>query len=126
MTEELMPAEPSFDRSALDALADMAGDQARVFVDQLIQTYQGSAAKHLVVLKGAVEARDAKLVKEAAHALKGSAANLGLRRTVQIAAWMEDKGRNASLDPVPPVLPELEAEYERTRGVLADYLAQVK
>lgn len=123
MTEELTPAEPAFDRTALDALAEMAGDQARIFVDQLISTYQDSAVKHLVGLEHAIAAKDARAIKEAAHALKGSAANLGLRRTVQLAAWLEEKGRNGTLDPVPAVMPELKDEFERSRSVLRDYLA---
>jgi two-component system, sensor histidine kinase and response regulator len=71
-------------------------------------------------IQAALNRGDAKVVERAAHSLKGSVANFGAKRIVDLAFQIEMLGKKGDLAAVPEVLTQLNA----TLAVLAPELGQ--
>ena len=63
-------------------------------------------------------------MKQTAHALKGSAANLGARRMAHIAARIEELGGSGDLKEVADLLEELQSEFEGVSAELSESLIE--
>ena len=83
---------PSIDAQVLQTLREYDDDDDP-FVDILIETYLNEAPQHLDGIRAAVQSQDAKLLKESAHTLKSSSAQLGAMRFSQICKEIEQMGR---------------------------------
>jgi two-component system sensor histidine kinase/response regulator len=70
-------------------------------------------AKHLEELRGAVQRADSLAVARLAHAIKGSAANLGARRLSQLCADIETRAQAAEFDVTSENLDGLQREFIR-------------
>ena len=57
-----------------------------------------------------------------AHALKGSARDLGASKMADICQELEMCGESGSLDQVAELLAEVETEYARAKDALKEYL----
>jgi|GEM_PF-5881234 len=69
-----------------------------------------SSVEYLANTSAALERRDAKSLHAHAHALKGSAAAVGLQRIACIAGFIEDRATKHQLDDLAPALEALSAE----------------
>ncbi|MDY7020082.1 MAG: response regulator, partial [Cyanobacteriota bacterium] len=85
---------PSLDIQVLENLREY-DDEDEPFVDLLIETYLNEAPQHLDGIRVAVQAQDAKGMKESAHTLKSSSAQLGAMRFSQLCKEIEYMGRAA-------------------------------
>lgn len=63
---------------------------------------------------------DYKTIERTAHAIKSSAANLGLEDLKQIAASLEQLAHRGELPPCGPLIPELVSAYELANTLLRD------
>ncbi len=70
-------------------------------------------------LRAAHQAGDAKRVERVAHGLKGSVANFGAKRAVEVAYQIEQLGRGGSLNPVAELLHSLDLVLLALQGELA-------
>ncbi len=68
-------------------------DEDDPFVDLLIETYLKEAPQHLGAMRYGVDHQDAKALKEAAHTLKSSSAQLGAMNFSQLCKTLELMGR---------------------------------
>ena len=75
-------------------------------------------AIQLAEILRAIETRDFKLLRRAAHTLKGSVTYFGAEPLVQTALDLENHGRNESWDGCAELLPTLESELARFWTVL--------
>ncbi len=75
-------------------------------------------ATQLAEILRAIETRDFKLLRRAAHTLKGSVTYFGAEPLVQVALDLENHGRNESWDGCAELLPTLESELARFLTVL--------
>ncbi len=106
-------------------------DEDDPFVDLLIETYLGEAPQHLDAIRDGVVQQDAKKLKEAAHTLKSSSAQLGAINFSQFCKTLEMMGR-AVLEGEDPTqtcfvsgtaaeqLAAAEAEWQRVQTQLLD------
>ncbi|MBV5340177.1 MAG: response regulator, partial [Deltaproteobacteria bacterium] len=102
---------PVFDRSAL--LQRIGGDEA--LVGTFVTMFITSSDEHLAVLAKAAGERNAEQMRSRAHAIKGSAGNVGAVRLSVAAAALEKALReNPSVDPS-ELLARLEEEYRLFR-----------
>lgn len=100
--------EPVLASEVLNDLAEMFGDGGGAIVADIIQTYLDEAPDLIGRLRVAIPHGDADGVREAAHALKSSSANVG---TLQISAWakhMESAGRDGDLATISTVGAQLD------------------
>jgi HPt (histidine-containing phosphotransfer) domain-containing protein len=68
-------------------------DEDDPFVDLLIATYLEEAPQHIDGIRSAIAARDAKGLKESAHTIKSSSAQLGALRFSELCKELEYMGR---------------------------------
>jgi len=98
------------------ALERTGGD--REFLDELLGLYIEDFEDKYPQLKNAVEARDVDLIRELAHGLKGSSANLSLLALQDIFFRLEMAGRENNPEAAEKILPHLQEEYDRLRTFL--------
>jgi CheY-like chemotaxis protein len=95
----------------LDNDEEIAREIAGIFVS--------SSEELLVELVAAVSDRDAEVIRARAHAMKGSAGNIGANALQDLAGAMERAGRDGNLDEAEGLLPRLRASLEQVNGVLS-------
>ncbi len=103
------------DRSVLAGLREL-GDQE--LLTELADLFLEDVPPRLEALREAIEGGDAASVGRAAHALKGSSANMGALRMSTICAELEDAGHSGELEHALVLLGRLEAEFGRVRPAL--------
>jgi HPt (histidine-containing phosphotransfer) domain-containing protein len=93
------------------------------FIRELLQILLDALPRMAGDIRAAVAAANAEGLTMAAHALKGSAANLAAERVGKIAARLELMGRKQDLTGLRGVHAELEVELGRLVEQLKDILA---
>ncbi|WP_417513822.1 Hpt domain-containing protein [Marinobacter sp.] len=104
-----MVDKPHLDEEALAELRDVMEDE----FEMLIQTYLGDSKERIDSLKGAVMAGDSDAFIKTAHSFKGSCINIGAPRLGELCRKAEKVGQNESLAEAPPVLEEIDEEFQR-------------
>lgn len=89
--------EPVVEHSVLAELADMFGDGGGEIVLDIINAYLDETPDLVGRLRVAISDGNADGVREAAHALKSSSANVGAMRFGEYAKILESAGREADL-----------------------------
>ena len=90
-----------FDPSRLEELLDLGAAEDRQFVIELVEVFLDSARTRLQELDTARAVGDCRRVEAAAHALKGSAGNLGacaLQDVAQALMIASRRGDRAGID----------------------------
>jgi signal transduction histidine kinase/HPt (histidine-containing phosphotransfer) domain-containing protein len=90
------------------------------FLPNLIAMFQADLAERLIALRRALAAGDSDQISQHAHALKGSASELGARRMRAICERIELRARGGAVAGMQPMLRELEGEAELVRAALAN------
>src|ERR1700719_2649495 len=93
------PADEIKTEGAIDAeklLARFEGN--RKLLQSLIKTFRQDCPKMMARIRGALSARDPRMLAEAAHALKGSVGNFGPSSAFETAREIEKTGREGKLD----------------------------
>ena len=98
--------QPVLDDAHVDGLRSLGPG----FLAQLVPVFVSGAQECLQALRAAVSDGDAGALASAAHALVGSAANMGGLRVAAVSRRMETAARAGSLDRATADLAELEAE----------------
>jgi PAS domain S-box-containing protein len=112
-------AEPSpdvLDESVLDELRSIGAD--REFLPKVIALYLEDAPGCIDALRRAIAARDDEAMWRAAHAFKGTCANVGARRLVDLCAAIEKEGRNGTSRGAPVLFEALESEFREAAAAL--------
>lgn len=102
---------PVFDMDHAREITD--GDME--FLKELIEIFRDDCPERLGVISSAIKEKDFKALDEAAHALKGSAGNLGLTRVYELALKLEKMGKGEDISGADETFKELEEELERFR-----------
>ena len=88
-------------------------DGNRKLLGSLIGTFQHDCPKMMTKIRGALSARDPRLLAEAAHALKGSVGNFGPSSAFETAREIEKTGREGKLDGAWELCATLEDDLSR-------------
>jgi HPt (histidine-containing phosphotransfer) domain-containing protein len=107
--------QPVFDRQAL--LVRLGGNEA--LIQKFVTMFFDSANEHMNLLRQSFEAGDAEQMWAKAHAIKGSAGNVGACALSAAAAELEKAVRELQLAEQPALLARLEEQYrlfERETG----------
>lgn len=100
-----------FDRAAL--LERLGGNEA--LVEKFVVMFFKSADEHLLLLDQGISAGDAELVRTKAHAIKGSAGNVGACALAAAAATLDRAIREGRLDQQLDLRDQLHEQYQRFR-----------
>lgn len=88
----------------------------------LIMAYLEEAPGMIEKLRSAVQNRDARELKDAAHALKGSSLYVGAEKIADLAKSLEQAGRMNAMDDMERVFHDLEKNYSKIAGILTNVL----
>jgi two-component system, sensor histidine kinase len=111
-------ADSPIDAAVLDKLRHLQGGTGDLTV-KLAEIFTRDTGRRLDELRAAVKQADAASVARMAHAIKGSAANLGAHVMVRICAGIEVRAEQADLDTIPARIDELQREFMRACDALA-------
>jgi HPt (histidine-containing phosphotransfer) domain-containing protein len=80
---------------------------------ELVDTFREDSIPLLREVREAIAASDASRLRQAAHGVKGAAANLGGNSLAALCHELEIKGRAGTVDGAEALCPRVEAEFER-------------
>jgi len=106
------------DSEALDnlrALGDEMEDDS--FLKEVIEIYLTDTPKRLAEIRECLLSKEAERLTRAAHSIKGSSANLGATKVIDLARSIEEKSRE-SLEGLEPDIAELERSFEEVKVAL--------
>jgi CheY-like chemotaxis protein len=93
-------------------LRDAVGDED--LVREVVELFCEDAVIRVADLEGALASGDAEVLRRAAHALKGSAANVGASEVSRLAHRVELHGKAGRPDDARPLVARLQHEVART------------
>jgi two-component system, sensor histidine kinase and response regulator len=108
-------------RPAVNVAASPAG-RLGALLPQLIALFLRDAPPRIAEMRRASEAGDFPSLADAAHALKGSAANLGAGELVELSGALEAQGRSGSREGLAERIARLEAAFRRAHAELSQML----
>ena len=106
------------DAAALTAIRELGGADDPGFLDGLISDFREDSSKQLEALRGAVQSGNAKALELAAHALKGSSGNMGVRRMQALCLRLESIGKSGAVEGTAGLMEALEGELVRAKAAL--------
>ncbi len=115
------PGDAVLDPDTLRELEELDDDGR--FVEDLFTGFIRDARRNLAAMEASM-ARDERRFREAAHALKGIAGNVGALRLAAACHRANRAGSAGFADRAPDLLAEVADEVDRTEAALKDYLKQ--
>lgn len=110
----------AIDKNALQAICDMAGDDASSFLVEVIDSFLQDAPVLLQAIHTSVTNSDSLGLRQAAHTLKSTSATLGATTLSMLCKQLETMASKGTMAATSALSPELEAEYERVRAALQE------
>ena len=104
---------PTLDAARIDELCAMLGDDQTLLA--LFDEFFRDLPPRLETMHEGLKTRRAELIDVAAHAVRGTSANLGATGVSRLARQIETTAREEDLTPVGRLLAQLEAEICRLR-----------
>ena len=89
----------------------IALDETLEVLSEFTGMYREQAPGHIAAIRDAFAAGDLEALSRAAHTLKGSSANLGVKRVAETARQLERAGRANEADGVPGWIGELDGRH---------------
>jgi signal transduction histidine kinase/HPt (histidine-containing phosphotransfer) domain-containing protein len=118
------PTEPQstaavIDPVVLEKFRAIMGDDAPMFLSELIAAFQMDAVDLLAEMRRGVEEGNVEAVRRTAHTLKGSSATLGAMGLSALCRELEGTASEGVLEGAMEKVARVEAEYERAKAALA-------
>ncbi len=99
-----------FDEIAVQRLIELDPSGSNALIERVTKMYASSVDKYLTQLEDAWRAQDRKVVKDVAHTLKSSSANLGALKLSQACVEIESVIREETGDDLTPLIQHLREE----------------
>ncbi len=119
------PAGPCLDQRTLNGIRALQRPGAPDLLGKLVALYFESAPDLLQRMREATNRSDPEDLRQAAHALKSSSANLGALSFAALCKELEERGRSRQLDNITELLVGAETQYTRVREALLDETRKV-
>ena len=78
------------------------------------QSFQREVQDHLPLIREAIQSGNAEKLRQLAHRLKGTAANIGASAVAESCYALEKLGRSSTVQGAPALIQELQERYEQT------------
>ena len=115
----------AIDRSVLESLCEMAGSEASLLLEEMINSYLEDTEIRLQAIAEAIKQADAETIHQAAHSMKSSSANLGAGNLANLCEELEQLGRNKTIERTQDLLSEAESEYKLVQQELQAFLSAI-
>ena len=109
------------DVAILDGYRVLQDEGEPDIITEFIDTFLEDLPPRLAAIRSAVEGRNAREIKSAAHALKGSSASIGAAQLAALCSTLELMGKTGDLASGTTLLAEIETATEAARVALAGY-----
>jgi len=113
------------DSSSLDMIFDLMDGDAEMIVD-LVDTLAETTPELLDELDQGVKSQNPSQIREAAHALKSSNAQLGALDFSELCRQMEEKGKREELAETAKLLDMIYAEFKKVEQALNSWKDKVE
>ena len=104
-------------REILDAVRELAGDTPDL-LEQIVRLYLESAPTLIAQIHAGLAVCDMTAIRNAAHSLKSSSANVGATDLSKMCSKLEAAARAGTIDEDVPRASAIEAEYIEVRSAL--------
>ncbi|MBI5592198.1 MAG: response regulator [Deltaproteobacteria bacterium] len=95
------------------AIEEFEGDKQ--FLSEVLESFTNEVGEQIETIRKALSCGDAETVREAAHSIKGGAANITARTLSRIALELENRGKSKELNGANEIIDDLEREFEALR-----------
>jgi PAS domain S-box-containing protein len=124
VTAEAVPGEvvetdhqqPDLDQEIIGGLRELGGT---TLLDELVSLFRDDVGRHLSELDHALENHDPVALRQAAHAISGSSANMGATRLANAAATLEHLAATGDLEGAQALTTDLASHCRRALDALA-------
>jgi histidine phosphotransfer protein HptB len=106
------------DIAVLLSFEEVQAEDEPDLITELIDLYLSDTAHQMALMQKAVAEADVYALKRTAHSLKGSNANLGIKRMTALCGELEHVDRGDSLQQANLLLTKIFAEFECVREIL--------
>jgi two-component system sensor histidine kinase/response regulator len=106
------------DTNVMAKLRKALGDKKKDFITNLIDLFIADTQPRLEALSEAVSRNDAMVLRQVAHAMKGSCANVGAKRMSGLCDILEEKGLANSLEGAGTLTEHLKEEFALVKQAL--------
>lgn len=106
------------DMAVLLSFEEVQAEDEPDLISELIDLYLDDTARQMVLMQKAVVEADERALKRAAHSVKGSSANLGIRRMALLCQELEHLDCGDSFQQANLLLTKIFAEFECVREIL--------
>ncbi len=113
-----VPDLPTLDTDRLDVLRELCIEAGPEVLREMFGSWEDDTVRHLDGIRQALAAADRQALKAAAHALKGSCANLGIVRLSELGRLLELEIELPAEAEV--LLAEMQDEFDCARAQIAE------
>ncbi|MEL6594162.1 MAG: Hpt domain-containing protein [Bacteroidota bacterium] len=113
------------DQDAREMIVDLMDGDAEMIID-LVDTLAETTPELLSELKAGVNSQDAVQIREAAHALKSSNAQLGALNLSELCRRMEEMGKREELEETATLLTMIFQEFQKVEQALNSWKVEVE
>jgi len=117
------PATSLLDERALAQIRALQQPGTPDLLSKIIGLYLNNSLKLLQRIRDGVADADPEILRQAAHSLKSSSANLGAIELAAVCKEMEQRGRERQLEDTADLLRQLETCYDQAREALAKWVS---
>jgi signal transduction histidine kinase/DNA-binding response OmpR family regulator/HPt (histidine-containing phosphotransfer) domain-containing protein len=112
----------SVDWHILESLrSELSPDGDRNLLGEILDLFLEDTPSLLATIREAINAEDAAMLKYAAHSLKGSASNLGIRKMYYLCFTLQELGTQGCFLKAAQAFAELEAEFHCVKSMFEAY-----
>lgn len=112
----------SVDWQLLESLrSELSPDGDRNLLGEILDLFLEDTPSLLATIREAINTEDAAMLKYAAHSLKGSASNLGIRKMYYLCFTLQELGTQGFFLKAAQAFAELEAEFSGVKSMLEAY-----
>lgn len=114
------------DHQVLDSLRDLAGAKAKTFLTGIIGQYFEDSPQKLQAIEQAIDNQDATALRQAAHGLRSSSANLGAIAVADLCKQLEDLARSGTTQGSSTTMELLAQAYPKVKLALEQEIEGMK
>ncbi|MEY2832704.1 MAG: hypothetical protein RLZZ574_1962, partial [Cyanobacteriota bacterium] len=117
---------PILDHQVLDSLRSLAGAKAKTFLAEIIGQYCEDSPQKLQAIQQAIDNQDATALRQAAHGLRSSSANLGAIAVADLCKQLEDLARSGTTQGSSTTMELLAQAYPKVKLTLEQEIEGMK